>query len=863
MNGRTASDVKHGRVFISHSNKDHAQAMALCSMLEHQGISCWIAPRDINPGASWASTIIEAISHCDIMVLLFSEHANASRQVLREVERALQRDRKILTYRIDDTSPQADMEYFLSTEQWLDARPGSGQHGPRELAQSVQRLLNESEAAVRQPGPATRRPNRKGAMGPRRWQIGVMFAVLLSLAVAIWNWVPRLDSETGQPAPMALTELQSIAVLPFENRSQTASIDWLSTALADMVITDLSQSETLRVLSNQELYSTVSQELIMAGTIAAPAKLEQLASEAGVGAVLSGSYAQLGERLQVSLSLTDVGSGQLLLSRRNAGPPDEIFDIVDALTQEVRVALRPDSSNVLDRDLKDVTTDSLAAYRLYAEGLQLDLQLKREAAIPLLERAVELDPGFAMAHARLGWIQENLGQVSESSSSFDAAFAHRERLPARERYLVEGLHFAQSWDRYHRAVESFEAALALDPSLHSARHQLATVLAKMERVDDAMEHWQRLREIGYDYPGVESGLANMLYARDREAEAERVLLEAARRQPDNAAVRLALSWYYVNAGKLDDGRRQISLARELEPAGSSFLTQTEYRAALLQRDLDAAQARSDDLLTMPDAYAQWLGHTNAANLRVLEDQLTAALEQLQAAEAAYGSENAFTAMARLHRARVLLESGSPQAAAGLAQEAFTSGAGSWVSWEALFVMARALWAQGQAEQALELTDELRRQAELDGGPALHRLALRLEGYMAADPQRAVDAFEAAAELLTENGVQFHFQRLPDHAQTWYELGQAYLRAERYEAAATQFQQLIDSQIERIMAPLYYVRAYHGLGTAQAALGNTRAAADAYAQFLSYWPRGRFDSERVQEARAFMRENPQLTQNLSR
>lgn len=122
---------------------------------------------------------------------------------------------------------------------------------------------------------------------------------------------------------------------------------------------------------------------------------------------------------------------------------------------------------------------------------------------------------------------------------------------------------------------------------------------------------------------------------------------------------------------------------------------------------------------------------------------------------------------------------------------------------------------------------------------------------------AVDAHTATGDGLYPEAV------LIDHAQTWYELGQAYLRDERYEDAATQFQQLIDSQIERIMAPLYYVRAYHGLGMSHAALGNTQAAADAYAQFLSYWPRGTFDSERVQEAHAFMRDNPQLTQTLAR
>ena len=78
-------------VFISYSHIDKSVADAACATLEDAGIRCWIAPRDIWPGAEFGEAIIEAIDHCPVMVLIFSSNANESRQVRREVERAVRR----------------------------------------------------------------------------------------------------------------------------------------------------------------------------------------------------------------------------------------------------------------------------------------------------------------------------------------------------------------------------------------------------------------------------------------------------------------------------------------------------------------------------------------------------------------------------------------------------------------------------------------------------------------------------------------------------------------------------------------------------------------------------------------------------
>ena len=108
-------------VFISYSSKDKPSADATCAALESKGIRCWIAPRDILPGADWGSSIVRAIAGSRVMVLVFSSSANTSSQIRREVERAANREIPIIPVRIENVAPKDALEFFLSTPHWLDA----------------------------------------------------------------------------------------------------------------------------------------------------------------------------------------------------------------------------------------------------------------------------------------------------------------------------------------------------------------------------------------------------------------------------------------------------------------------------------------------------------------------------------------------------------------------------------------------------------------------------------------------------------------------------------------------------------------------------------------------------------------------
>src|SRR5882724_4198302 len=135
-------------VFISHSSQDKPIADAVCAALENTAIRCWIAPRDLQPGRSFAGEITRAIQRSKVMVLIFSAHSNASEQVLREVQLAANSHLHIVQFRIADVNPNDDLEYYLSAPHWLDALTPPLEDNLQRLGTSVKALL---EMAAEEP----------------------------------------------------------------------------------------------------------------------------------------------------------------------------------------------------------------------------------------------------------------------------------------------------------------------------------------------------------------------------------------------------------------------------------------------------------------------------------------------------------------------------------------------------------------------------------------------------------------------------------------------------------------------------------------------------------------------------------------
>lgn len=198
-------------VFVSYSSDDKPTADAVCATLESKGIRCWIAPRDILPGADWGGAIVDAIHASRVMVLVYSAKANDSPQIKREVERAVNRGLTVIPFRIQDVPMSTTLEYFMSMPHWLDALTPPLQQHLDKLADTTRLLLERSGTILAAPPggqtstgrPAPLTTSREIVQGIGRWVTGGTESPTLAEV-----FVPRSD----RMATLALVSAAVIAI---------------------------------------------------------------------------------------------------------------------------------------------------------------------------------------------------------------------------------------------------------------------------------------------------------------------------------------------------------------------------------------------------------------------------------------------------------------------------------------------------------------------------------------------------------------------------------------------------------------------------------------------------------------------------
>lgn len=134
-------------IFISHSVVDKELANYLCNAFEANGLSCWIAPRNIVPGTEWADSITNAISDCAVLLVVYSQNSLRSSQVAKEIGMADRKHKYIIPYKIDDTEPEGAFDYYLSGCQWVIPKLETGDYKIEELCHIMKDVVIQSKAA--------------------------------------------------------------------------------------------------------------------------------------------------------------------------------------------------------------------------------------------------------------------------------------------------------------------------------------------------------------------------------------------------------------------------------------------------------------------------------------------------------------------------------------------------------------------------------------------------------------------------------------------------------------------------------------------------------------------------------------------
>jgi adenylate cyclase len=404
-------------VFISYASHDVGVATALVEVLERNGLTCWIAPRDVRPGALYADAIVRAISGARALVLVLSESSIESSHVGKEIERASSKRRPIIALRIDAAPLTPALEYFLSESQWVEAQAENRQAAYAKLVDAVR------GSAPAAPATGSSVPSAVPALGTplksryTRILVAAAVAIIVAYLVVDKFWLSRQVVEqtpvaaavsANAPAPPAISE-KSIAVLPFLDMSEKHDQEYFSDGLAEELLDLLSRTPGLRVIARTSSFYFKGKQ----------ASLTEIAKTLNVANLLEGSVRKSGNRLRVTTQLIRADTGQHLWSESYDRDLKDVFQVQDDIAAAVVKALR----TTLLVSSPENRTKNIEAYTLFLQGRSLANQASatdERKATQVLRRAVELDPSYSSAWAALANVLFELSAYTDSGQDVDA-----------------------------------------------------------------------------------------------------------------------------------------------------------------------------------------------------------------------------------------------------------------------------------------------------------------------------------------------------------------------------------------------------------------------------------------------------------
>ncbi len=674
-----------------------------------------------------------------------------------------------------------------------------------------------------------------------RLGLGAAAGALVLVALGAWLW-PRLAKA---PAPAPAAGKPRLAVLYFENNTGDPSLDWLRTGLTDMLVTDLSQSPNVRVMGTDRLYQMLKEMKKLDERIVSFETVSQVAERGPVDTVVLGSFVKAGDTIRVSIKLQDARTGDILAAERvDAAGDEKLFAGVDELTGRIKSRFGPAvDGGSRDRELKDVTTSSPEAYKLYVEAMAFHYDLREEEARPLLQKAVARDPGFAMAVARLAMVEGNLHHDQESLALLERALALKDRLTERERLYVEGAYYALDAAALERSAVAYRELAERYEDL-SALNNLAIVLGDLELFDEALKHALVLKRVGSNDAFAAQSLvvahldANQLEEALAEAEAQ------VRQRPTLANAHRFRGIALSNLDRMEEAVLAQRRALELQP-GDQDITGNLFGALFLSDRLDEARAVAQPFAESEDPTRRSIGLGMLANLAILKGRSQEAVD-LYARAAKTGTRRAAISMGAARTLLLMRSEGG--LALGQAEAARRQGGPLDIAQEALYWRTRCLAGAGRHDEARASLQELGREVSGWPLPRARRLVMRL----GADLVLARGEAEAAAQAYTEVERLLPALKKPgpfrsEFVLIRYGLGEALFALGRDAEAARAFEYVTKAGAARSGVSMLYVRAYYYLGRIAERRGDLSAARRNYERFIGYWRDGDTDRERIAEA----------------
>jgi tetratricopeptide (TPR) repeat protein/tRNA A-37 threonylcarbamoyl transferase component Bud32 len=672
------------------------------------------------------------------------------------------------------------------------------------------------------------------------WGLGwFLFQIVLVIFIAI---TPPFRLEIS-PHRGAVAQEHSLAIMYFENVAEPGDQNRIAQMVTSLLITDLSESQYMRVMSRQRLYDILKlmgkEDIkVIDMTVAT-----EVAEKAGVKFIMTGSILQTEPVMVITAEISEAASGKIIASERvTGGEGEDLFAVVDRLSAQAKLdlSLPEEARTEPDRSVADVTTHSPEAYRHYLEGMDYLRKVYNAEAEESFQKALEYDSTFAMAYFRLGLLKtdEERGDLMAKARQYSDRVSQKEKLFIQSMSEVAGEKRLEGIDELEKLAERY-------PDDKEVHYWLGAFYSQLpERREEAVGSLSRAIEIDPLYKMAYNMLA---YTYDKLGDFERSLWainKYASIAPDEANPYDTRGDLYAFNGQIDQAmasyRQAVEVKSDFYPSliklGHMHLYRLEYARA---ESCYKAVASCDDR----DYRAA--GRTLLALIPMHQGRLEEALEVLDHGIAADqmeqvgGVRNAFKhylkaeiyarkqqwdlALRETNQGREVQLEAAPETPVGSRD-----------------FLACVLVESGRESEAREVLEELRRDLERQAPVLLYSCwqALGCVELFTGNAEKAVADLEKAVDEALET---------PFLGRVF--LAKAYLEVGKHGEAVTLLEATLGRYDEaRAIRPIWSVRAHYYLGLAYERSGWDRKAIEQYEEFLKIWKEADPALAEVEDAR---------------
>ncbi len=368
----------------------------------------------------------------------------------------------------------------------------------------------------------------------------------------------------------ALTSRDTVVLTAFTNRTGDAMFD---DTLSEALAMQLRQSPFLNVLNEQQQQATLRQMGRDPMSSVTTEIGREICQRNGGRALLGGSIAALGRSYLLTLNAHDCVTGDVLAEEQaQAGSKDDVLSALGDATRRYREKLGESLASIqrYDAKIEEATTPSLDALKAYSQAIVIRRTQGDFEAVPLLERAIQLDPDFALAYARLGTVFSNIRRPEEAAKMTTRAYELRDRVSEHERLYIEARYHTAVSEDVGRAIETYRVLIATFPNDYAAHTNLGALLKDRGELSEAIAS----------------------------------LKESVRLAPEQPTGWLNLGYTYLALRQLDDARESFTTAINVVDsatarAGLYTLAIISNDDALAEAQVQALAGRRDEMDLLP------------------------------------------------------------------------------------------------------------------------------------------------------------------------------------------------------------------------------------------------------------------------